>query len=132
MALRQALLCASLAVFGLVACGSDDGNEGDDGAWKERATEINDITCERVYECFEGADLRFIQSLAPELGTSAEECQDNLREQNESATQACEPGQSYSVETAEQCIIDLVDVECDSFMEWLPYGGPASCRKVCS
>jgi hypothetical protein len=132
MTIAKTLLLATFSSVSLLACVAGDDELADDGDWQAQGNEINDVTCERIYECFEGPDLTFLQSLSPAVGQSAAECQDNMREQNENATQPCQPGEDYDPDLAEECIIDLQEVQCADFMEWLPYGGPATCRKVCS
>ena len=131
MDIKRALLGAVLGMS-LCACVASDEDEVDDGVWRTQSDEINDITCERVYECLESAELAMMQNLAPELGQSAAECQENMRQKNQNATQPCQPGESYHADLAEQCIAELPAIDCADFKEWLPYGGPASCRQVCS
>jgi len=131
MTIAKTLWIATFSSFSLLACVGEE-DEGGDGDWHAQGNEINDITCERIYECFEGGELTFLQSLSPDVGQSVGECQDNMRQQNEDATEPCPPGDDYHPDLADQCIDELLDVPCADFIEWLPYGGPAPCRKTCS
>jgi hypothetical protein len=71
-------LCA-LVLCATVACGSsDDGSTASQNEpWREQATEMNDLTCQRIYECFPPSLLSAVQSSMPQVGTSVEECQAN-------------------------------------------------------
>jgi hypothetical protein len=124
-------------VFGAaVACGSsDDGpaTSQQDETWREQMTEMNDLTCQRVYECFSPALLGSLRNSMPQIGNSVEECQANARAQNANANAPCEPGKTFHSELADQCLVTLSDTSCQQFMmSLLLAGGPESCSSVCS
>ena len=141
MTTRNTLLSHTLCalVLGLtVACGSSD--SADDGptasqneTWREQATEMNDLTCQRIYECFPPALLDAVRSSVPQTGNSVEECQQNMSAQNAAATAPCPSGQNFHSDLADQCLVALSDSTCQDFMKsLLTSGGPEPCSTVCS
>ncbi len=136
---RIALLAFSaLAFSAVVACGSsDDGTPVSQTEqtepWREQMTAINDLTCQRIYECFSPSLLDAVRAALPQTGNSAEECQQNFRAQNANATAPCASGQSFHADLADQCTAALQDSTCQDFMTaLLTTGGPKPCSTVCS
>jgi hypothetical protein len=125
----------ALVFFVGAACGaSDDGPSGSqDETWREPAMEINDLTCQRIYECFSPELLGAVRAQLPQVGNSAEECQQNFRAENANATAPCQPGKSFHSDLADQCLVALGNTSCQDFMTaLLTSGGPAPCPSVCS
>ena len=111
MTIAKTLLVATFSSFSLLACVAGDDELADDGDWQAQGNEINDITCERIYECFEGADLSFLQSLSPDVGQSAAECQDHMRRQNEDATQPADRSTSKNIEASSRLRVADTELE---------------------
>jgi hypothetical protein len=122
------LLLGLLCTITVACAGEDDTEE-----WREQANEINDVTCERAYECFPEAVLGMFQQQIPEFGSTAEECKENFRDMNESATQPCQSGQSFHSAEADECINLLSEMTCDEFNASVGTGNePGPCAAVCS
>ncbi|MBN1609011.1 MAG: hypothetical protein JW940_20455 [Polyangiaceae bacterium] len=129
---------ATRFLFGLVfiaatACGGGNDDPSENAAVREQATEINDLTCERIHECLDSSQIQAIRLLVPETGDSVEECKDNMRARNADANAMCPGGKSYHADRADQCLMALADATCQDFLVSLMLkGGPEPCSSICS